>query len=51
MKNLILMVNGLQLMAHLPLMFVNFPGNVNLLLGSLVNVVNFDVIPTDLFFP
>ena len=51
MQKLILMLNGLQLMAHLPLLKIDFPGNVSGLLGAVVNVVTFDIIPTDLFFP
>ena len=51
MQKHILMLNGLQLMAHLPLLHIDFPGNVSGLLGAVVNVVTFDIIPTDLFFP
>lgn len=45
------MMNGLQLIVHFPLFHLVFPPNVTMLLEPLVNVANFDVLPTGLFYP
>ena len=45
------MANGLQLIVHLPLYSIVTPPNAQMLLAPMVNVANFDMIPTFLFYP
>ena len=45
------LMNGLQMIVHLPLFQIVFPANVIMLIQPLVNVANFDIIPVDLFYP
>ena len=44
------MLNGLQIFVHMPLMDVRFPANANTFIVFLVNIANFDIIPTDYLF-
>ena len=44
------MMNGLQLFVYMPLMNVKFPANANTFIIFLVEIANFDVLPTDALF-
>lgn len=46
-----IMVNGLQFIVILPLIPVQYSANAKIFLGNLINIANFDIIPTDLFYP
>ena len=50
-QSLCQLMNGLQLIVHLPLFKIVFPPNVIMLISPLVNVANFDIIPVDLYYP
>ena len=45
------LMNGLQMISHLPMFKVVFPANAQMMLEPLVEVANFDLIPTFLFYP
>ena len=45
------LMNGLQMIAHLPMFKVVFPANAQMILEPLVEVANFDLIPVWLFYP
>ena len=51
MERLWLMVNGLQLIVAIPLIPVKYPANAATLLGSLIDIANFDLVPVDLIYP
>ena len=40
-------INGLQLMVYLPLFWLHFPANSNTLNSSLIDIAQFDLLPTD----
>jgi hypothetical protein len=41
------LVNVMQLLLIMPLINVNFPVNAAIFYGHLIDIANFDVIPTD----
>ena len=41
------MINGMQIMAYLPLFFVKLPANASLFNKKIIDIVSFSVIPTD----
>ena len=44
------MMNGLQIFVSMPLMNVKFPANANSFIVFLVDIANFDILPTDIVF-
>ena len=50
-QSLCQLMNGLQLIVHLPLLKIIFPPNVLMFVLPLVNVANFDIIPVHLVYP
>ena len=50
-QSLCQLMNGLQLIVHLPLLKIIFPPNVLMFILPLVNVANFDIIPVHLVYP
>lgn len=41
------MINAIQIIAHLPYFNLNMPQNVILFFGMVLEIANFDVLPTD----
>ena len=45
------MINNLQLIVHLPLINVIFPGNAFMIFDYMIPIATFDFAPTDAFYP
>ena len=41
------MINGLQIIVHLPLLHLNFPVNALIFFSSLMKISYFDLLPSD----
>ena len=41
------MINVMQLIVHMPMLNINFPQNAVLFYSFIVDISNFDIIPTD----
>ena len=44
------MINGLQLFVHFPLFNMSFPPLANIVVGKLITIASFDILPTDDLF-
>ena len=51
MERLWLMVNGLQFIVAIPLIPAKFPANASMIIGSLIDIANFDLVPVDWIYP